>query len=140
MRPEILHGEAILPTNEERESLLSLIDKSLEWMTIEREVFDDKECDNTLKAMIDVRHRYRTLMPETTRVHLRKMIVLHSLLISSAGNTSELLYSSLRSSLRNEYQEAELFGENWEDMPDAWRAAIDDLVSALGDLDGEAPQ
>lgn len=130
----------MLPTNEERESLLSLIDKSLEWMTIEREVFDDKECDNTFKAMIDVRHRYRTLMPETTRVHLRKMIVLHSLLISSAGNTSELLYSSLQSSLRNEYQEAELFGENWEDMPDAWRAAIDDLVSALGDLDGEAPQ
>jgi hypothetical protein len=122
----------------EREGLRHLVEHSLEWMAIEANNFNHADYNNLLYAMIDIRHRYSTQMPASTSLHLRRMIVLQTTLISDMTAKQDILVKSLRGSLVQEYNEFESFSEDLSDMPPVWQDALEDLALLVGNPDGQA--
>jgi hypothetical protein len=116
--------------------LIPLIDHTLEWMEIDSEIDDSSNCNNLLWAMIEVRYKYREVMPPITKQHLRRMLVLYSCLVGvPSANQDDMLTSSLRSTLSKEFAEFESFDEDLSNMPETWQAAMGDITKLLGDME-----
>jgi hypothetical protein len=129
---EKMAREGLIPKDIEIERLQHLIDRSAEDFT-----GSSKELA-LMYAMVDVAFRYGFKMSPAVRKHLKKRIVVHTELIG-AGNirASEILSSSLLSSMRLEFNEFNSFKEDLSNLTEPWRAALQDEIAALGDPNEE---
>ncbi|HET9721889.1 MAG TPA: hypothetical protein VFP32_02570 [Candidatus Saccharimonadales bacterium] len=125
--------QELLPADIERESLQHLINRSAE---------DFPNIDMALiYAMVDVAFRYGFKMRPAVRSHLRKRITVHAEIIGGGGiHASEILSSSLLSSMRREFNEFRGFKEDLSNLTEPWRVALHDEITALGDPNEETAE